>query len=103
MPLISLESVKRDLRVIHDDDDELIQELIESAEKECLNFLDIDVLPGLEESSEQSSEPVVETDVARAIRLLVRGYYEETDISKLSAYRSAAEALLMPYRQGLGL
>ena len=107
MSAVSIESVKRDLRIIHNSDDVLLQELIDSAERECLQFLNIDVLPGLEESSEVSSEPdvcnVVEPDVARAIRLIVRGGYEETDITKLSAYRSAAESLLMPYREGLGV
>lgn len=106
MSAVSIESVKRDLRIIHNSDDVLLQELIDSAERECLQFLNIDALPGLEESSEVSSEtvyPVVEPDVARAIRLIVRGGYEETDITKLSAYRSAAESLLMPYREGLGV
>lgn len=106
MSAVSIESVKRDLRIIHNSDDVLLQELIDSAERECLQFLNTEVLPGLEESSEVSSETVylvVEPDVARAIRLIVRGGYEETDITKLSAYRSAAESLLMPYREGLGV
>ena len=104
MSAVSIESVKRDLRIIQNDDDTLLQELIDAAELECLQFLNIDYLPGLEPNSEEtSSELVVFPDVARAIRLIVKGGYEETDVTKLSAYRSAAESLLMPYREGLGV
>jgi hypothetical protein len=104
---VSIESVKRDLRIIHDDDDVLLQELIDSAERECLQFINAEYLPGLEPTSEEASsesvDPVVDADVARAIRLIVRGGYEETDVTRLPAYRSAAESLLMPYREGLGV
>jgi len=101
---VSIESVKRDLRIIHNDDDDLLQELIDAAERECLQFINAEYLPGLEPNSEEtSSELVIEPDAARAIRLIVRGGYEETDIIRISAYRSAAESLLMPYREGLGV
>lgn len=104
MSAVSIESVKRDLRIIHDDDDVLLQELIDAAERECLQFINADYLPGLEPNSEEaSSELAIEPDAARAIRLIVRGGYEETDVTRLSAYRSAAESLLMPYRIGLGV
>jgi uncharacterized phage protein (predicted DNA packaging) len=104
MSEVSIESVKRDLRIIHDDDDTLLQELIDAAEKECLNFINAEYLPGLEPNSEEtSSELTIEPDAARGIRLIVRGGYEETDIMRMAAYRNCAEALWMPYREGLGV
>lgn len=101
MSAVTVDSVKRDLRIIHDDDDTLLQELIDAAERACLNFLDIDALPVVDE--EKSSEPVVEMDVQFGVRLLVRSMYEETDPARLSALRSAAETMWMPYRKGLGV
>jgi len=104
MSAVSVESVKRDLRIIQNDDDDLLQELIDAAEKECLNFINAEYLPGLEPNSEEtSSELTIEPDAARGIRLIVRGAYEETDIMRVSAYRNAAESLWMPYREGLGV
>jgi len=92
LSIVTVESVKRDLRIIHDDDDVLLQELIDAAEQACLQFLNISELPGL-----------VSPDVACGIRLMVRSMYEETDPARLIALRSAAESFWMPYREQLGV
>lgn len=102
MSAVTVESVKRDLRIIHDDDDELLQELIDSAEKACVNFLDIGALPE-DVDSDAPSEPAVPSDVLYGIRLMVRSMYEESDPDRLSALRAAAETFWMPYRGNLGV
>lgn len=93
---VTLESVKRDLRIIHDDDDVLLQELIDANTRACLNFLDFD-------DEEASSETVLADDALYGIRLMVRAAYEETDPTRLAALRAAAESFWMPYRTGLGV
>ena len=92
MTYVSVQSVKRDLRIMHDADDVLLEELIDGAEQACLQFLNISELPGL-----------VSPDVACGIRLMVRSMYEETDPARLMALRSAAEVFWMPYRENLGV
>lgn len=104
MSTVSLEDVKRDLRVIHDEDDLLLQQLIDSAEQECLRFLGRDSLPAPGGDDVSSSEDAsVAPDVARGIVLMVRADYEEVDPLKRPQWRAAAEQLWMPYRQGLGV
>jgi len=102
LSIVTVESVKRDLRIIHDDDDVLLQELIDAAEKACINFLDSAALPE-EVDSDSPSEPSVPSDILYGIRLIVRSMYEETDPARLMALRSAAESFWMPYREQLGV
>lgn len=106
MSTVSLEDIKRDLRIIHDADDELLQQLIDSAEQECLWFLGRDSLPELdggEGAASSSCTAKVAPDVVRGIVLMVRADYEEVDPLKRPQWRAAAEQLWMPYRQGLGV
>lgn len=111
MSFVQLEDVKADLRIIHDDDDLLLQSLIDSAEQECMRFLNRSQLPTLplEYPDECSSEEVpsdgdpVAPDVVRGIVLMVRSDYDEVDPLKRPQWRAAAEALWMPYRTGLGV
>lgn len=103
MSAVTVESVKRDLRIMHDADDALLQELINAGEQSCLRFLDVAELPAAEYDSETSSELVYAEDVLYGIRLIVRSMYEETDPTRLAALRTAAETLWMPYRAGLGV
>lgn len=111
MSEVTLEQVKADLRVIHDADDILLQELIDAAEQECCRFLNRQYLPTLplEYPGESSSEEIpshadpIAPDVARGVILIVRADYSETDPLKRAQWRQAAESLWMPYRTGLGV
>jgi len=104
------------LRVIHSADDDLIQELIDSAEDEACRFLNRENLPTLpleyplESSSEgpyseeiPSSEDPIAPSVRLAIWYLVQRACEQPDPDKAQAMREAAETILMPYRRGLGI
>ena len=111
MSEVSLTQVKADLRIIHDADDALLQELIDSAEQECCRFLNREYLPTLpaELPSESDSEEIpssgdpVAPDVVRGIVLMVRADYTEVDPLKRPQWRQAAESLWMPYRTRLGV
>lgn len=111
MSQVTLEMVKADLRIIHDDDDLLLQSLIDSAEQECMRFLNRSQLPTLplEYPSDSSSEEVpsdgdpVAPDVVRGVICMVRADYDESDPAKRPQWRAAAESLWMPYRVGLGV
>ena len=111
MSQVDLDLVKADLRIIHDEDDLLLQQLIDSAEQECLRFLNRSQLPTLplEYPADSSSEEVpseddpVAADVVRGICCMVRSDYDESDPEKRKGWRAAAESLWMPYRTGLGV
>lgn len=115
---ITLQDVKQALRQTQSDDDALLNRLLASATQEALRFLGRSELPTLpfeypytinsddevSEVSEEtpSSEDPVAPDVVNAIILLVQADYDGDPLQR-SALRSGAEALLMPYRVGLGL
>ena len=109
---ITLDETKEFLRVIHDDDDALIQSLIEGAEDEAKRFLNRSQLPTLpfeypasSDASEEvpSSNDPVAPSVKVAIWFLVQRSYEMPDPDKQMKLRVAAETLLMPYRDDLGV
>lgn len=104
--IVTLDEAKRALRVTHDLDDELIEELIDDAQDEALNFLDLSGLPVMESDSAPVDSPGA-TDFRRSFRraviLLVQGWYDEQDAAKLKLYRERAETLLFPYRRRLGV
>lgn len=115
---ITLEAVKRAIKVTQDLDDEDLLRLLKSAEQEALRFLNRRELPTLpleypvdddgdsssESPSEEtpSSEDPVAPDVENAVILLVRADYEG-DPTKRKIHRDAAETLLTPYRIGWGV
>lgn len=92
-----LDDVKRYLRVIHDDDDDLLTRLIAGAQDEARQFLGVDALP----EDESTSDGDTPGSVLLAICCLVKSDYEcgPEDASML---RQIAERKLMPYRQELG-
>lgn len=116
MSKILLEDAKRFLSVIHDADDEKLQQLLDAAEDEALRFMDREFLPvvPLEQLSECESEldPVSESEspsevsdeivpsVRQAIYLLLKESY---DLGADKAYRDRAETLLMPLRRHIGV
>lgn len=105
--MISLDDIKRDLRVTHDEDDQLLQLHLDASIDEAKRFLDVKELPLQDEpdsellSSSEAPGPTVAPSIYAAVSLLVRSKYEASadEIPKL---RAAAETLLMPYRKGLG-
>lgn len=88
--MLTLAEVKQDLRVIHDSDDNLLSDLLSAAESEVMAFMNLDYVPDT-------------PDVGSAIKLLVRGMYDEADPTKLEYYRRAAESKMFPYRAGIGV
>jgi hypothetical protein len=116
MSQITVAQAKRYLRVIGTADDELLQDLIDSAEQEACRFLNRENLPTLpleypaESSSEgayseevPSSEDPVAPDAREGVILLVKASYEATTPAEIDGYRKAAEAKLQPYRRALGV
>jgi hypothetical protein len=111
---IDLQWVKEQLRVTHNADDSLITRLTESAEQECLRFLNRTELPtlpyelpidsdGCPTSEEMpSSEDPVADDVINGILLLVQQDYEGAPEDR-AASRRAAEGLFWPYRTSIGV
>ena len=112
---ISLDVVKRALRVTHDHDDEDLERRLRSAEQECLRYTGRSQLPTLpvdypgtsecpsDTVSEDvpSSEDPVAPDVVEGIILMVQAGYEG-DPQDRGSYRKGAEALWAPYRMGWG-
>ena len=100
MSTVTLAEVKQYLRVIHDDDDALLQDLIDSAEREARAFLAHD---SLEVDETDIDAPEVPPDVLTAIKLLVRADYEAADAAQVLAWRTCAELKMWPYRQDIGV
>ena len=111
MSVIDLPTVKRYLRVIHNADDALLQQLVDAAEDEAVRYVNRTQLPTLPQdfpsssSSEDvpSSEDPVAPSVIDAVCLLVKASYEATTPEEVAGYRAAAEVKLQPYRVGLGV
>lgn len=116
MSYITLDQVKLDLRVTHNDDDTLLQILLDASEDEVKRFLNRDELPTLpldypyydsdmdlfSEEVPSSDDPIV-ASVYSAVFLLVRSKYDAESAEEISALRIAAENILMPYRTEWGV
>ena len=80
---MNLADIKRDLRVTHSDDDELLQIYLDAAKDQALRFIDRTELPMVEpadpESSSSSSEPVLE--LPGSIRAALLGRYANVFIT----------------------
>lgn len=109
--MITLEDIKRDLRVTHNSDDPLLSLLLAAAIDEALRFMNRTELPTLpvdypsESSSEDvpSSEDPIAASVYAGVFLLVRAKYDAADGDEIARLRHCAESVLMPYRRGLGV
>lgn len=104
MSLIPLAEAKSFLRVIHSDDDALIQTLLDGAEDEALQFMNRDSFGELcpcDSNFESESEGMPESVRTGVYLLLQSGYQAKPD--EVADYRRAAEVKLMPYRCGLGV
>lgn len=104
MSVIALDDAKKFLRVIHAADDELIQQLLDSAEDEALQFMDRDnfgdICPC--DSNSESEPEVMPSSVRLGVYLLLQGAYQARP-EEIDDYRNAAEIKLMPYRCNLGV
>lgn len=112
MSVVTLQQVKDYLRVTHDDDDAMLQRLLDGAEDEALQYLDLTDLPRSSSPRERDFDsdtyPSSDSDdiapsVRMGIYLLVQGMYEATKPEELAVYRAAFEHKLMPYRDTLGV
>lgn len=117
MSAVTVEEIRAFLRIIHTDDDVLLQTLIDAAEDEAKRFLNrtqlatlpLDYPPLYDSSSSEipedvpSSEDPIAPSVRIAVYYLVQSKYEGTKPDDIPKIRAAAEALLMPYRTELGV
>lgn len=112
MSVVLLADVKAALRVVHMSDDALLQQLIDSAESEALNFMGRDSLPRIGEEcpdecdTSRVENPVSDGDtlpaaVRGAIFILVQMDYEAQP-ADLAALTKAWQQKLWPFRCGLG-
>ncbi len=106
---VSLEQVKKTLRQTHDEDDDLLERLIASAEQECLRYLGRTELPTLpveypevssdgsliDEETPSSGDPVA-ADVINGIILMVQADYDGDPLNR-DKLREAAQNLWNPY------
>ena len=113
---VTVEEIRAFLRIIHTDDDDLLQILIYGAEDEAKRFCNRTQLPTLpleyppryDSSSSLVSEevPSSEDPIAPSVRIaiyyLVQSKYEGTKPEDVARIRQAAETLLWPYRTELG-
>ncbi|MGQ2994280.1 head-tail connector protein [Variovorax sp.] len=113
MSTVKVEQVKRYLDVIHNSDDAKLQDLIDGAEDECLQFLDRDSLPrrnqtAVDECDSNQPEPVSDSDdLAPAVRvgiyMIVQAGYDGANADEMAKIRSVAEVKWWPYRNRLGV
>lgn len=111
MSFVTVAQAREWCRVVHREDDNLLQQLIDSAEDESRRFLNRTRLPTLplDYPSSSSSEDVPSDDdpvapsVVTAILILVQSRYEQPEPDKQASMRRNAETLLMPYRNDIGV
>ncbi|GAB3099708.1 phage gp6-like head-tail connector protein [Aestuariicella hydrocarbonica] len=111
MSVTLLATAKTFLNVIHSADDVLLQQLLDSAEAEALNFMDRDDFGDVcscdsssyDVSSDVSSETIVmPADVQTGVLILLQATYQASP-DEMQQLRDVAEVKLMPYRCRLGV
>lgn len=85
---VTRDGLKQYARVTHDEDDDLLDDLLLGASDEALQFLGVTELP-------------VSASVDLAVYMLARAQYE-ADVADMAAWREAALQKLWPFRQGIG-
>jgi hypothetical protein len=108
--VVTVDEIRAFLRIIHTDDDVLLQTLIDGAEDEAKRFLnrtELATLPLDYPSSSSEDVPSSEDPIAPSVRIaiyyLVQSKYEGTKPDDIPKIRASAESLLMPYRTELGV
>lgn len=94
-----LADIKKTLRVTHDEDDDLLNRLIDSATREYLRFINADTPPDLDSIEILADMP---QDAYQGVILMVQADYDG-DPEKRDVYRKGAESLWQPYRLELGI
>ncbi|MBV5296674.1 MAG: phage gp6-like head-tail connector protein [Rhodoferax sp.] len=117
MSVITLFQIKSDLRVLHNEDDSLLQILLDASEDEAMRFMNRTQLPTLPvdyppvydsnlveqpEDVPSSGDPLAPS-VYAGVFLLVRSKYDSVDPAEISKLRACAETVLMPYRTVMGV
>jgi hypothetical protein len=114
MSTVTIAEAKAYLRVKHDSDDALLQMLLDSAEDECLQYLDRPALPKRgdvvvdECDTNAPIDPASDSDdiaptVREGILMIVQAGYEAASVDDLGAVRRAATVKWHPYRNNLGV
>lgn len=113
MSVVTIESVKRHLRLTHSSDDALLEQLIDGAEDEMKQFLDRDELPRRDDDcadceSDSTINAASDTDdiaptVRTGIFLLVQALYEGATAAEMEQTRAVAFSLAKPYRCRMGV
>lgn len=117
MSVITVFQIKSDLRVLHNEDDSLLQILLDASEDEALRFMNrtqlptipVDYPPVYDSNMEVQPEVVPGVDhplapsVYAGVFLLVRSKYDSADPAEISKLRACAETVLMPYRTVMGV
>lgn len=110
MSVVLLAEVKANLRLTHNSDDALLQDHIDDAEDEALQYLDRDELPRrndpiqpVGESDSTLNAASDADDIAPAVRggifLLVQAMYEGVDAAEMEAVRTVAFGKMRCYRR----
>ncbi len=118
---ISAVGLKAYLRITHNSDDDLLEDLLDQAQDEALAFMNRSELPralpayrgrdkfdsnGIDSNAwpdAVSDSNDVAASVRGAIYLLAQGMYEGKDAAEMAAVRRAAEVKLQPYRRCPGV
>ncbi|MDQ3288646.1 MAG: phage gp6-like head-tail connector protein [Pseudomonadota bacterium] len=114
MSVVTVQEAKTALVVIHNHDDLRLQQLIDDAEDECLQFIDRPSLPRVGVSCPDECDtsyvdnPVSDgadlpKSIRRGILLIVQAAYEGKDADEMTKLRKAAEVCWFPHRCRLGV
>lgn len=99
MSYVDISEAKEYLRISHSADDDMVQRLIDSAEYEACDFMNVEELPTLPGAI---SGNALNPAVFQAIMLLVEAGYDRMEPEEYRVRRARAEDLLMPHRENLG-
>ncbi len=98
MSIIALDQAKQFLDVIHDEDDNTLQLLLDAAEDESCQFLGRDSLASLVDEATAK----LPASIYMAVLILLQSNYQAAP-EDIPALRAAAEIKLTPYRIGWGI
>lgn len=109
MSILTLQEVKDQLKVRHNSDDAVIQNLIDICEDEALQFLNRKALPVQDVDPDTLSESDVSDtlnlapSIKGALFVLIDMKYNSYDPKDLQTMRDYANNLMWPYREKLGV
>ncbi len=102
MSIITLETAKTFLDVIHSADDVKLQMLLDGAEDEAIQFMNRTDLTEWDSEIAVNSEYLMPIGVVVAVMLLLQASYQ-AGVDEIGKLRQAAETKLMPYRLYVGV